>query len=451
MNKRIRQNRLFRLSFNLTMFLSSIILFSSCNDDDLTSESFMIGHELVESTTEIVYFDTLSVELSTVILDSVRTSNTNRLLVGEYSDGDFGMIQSKSFFALSPSDGAFIEDDIYDSLTLVLNYDGYSYGDTLVEQTIKVYALNENIELNDNGYLYSTSDFSYSKTLLGQLTYAPNPTDDFIEIRLSDDLGTEFFTKLVRGDDEFVNSTSFLDYFPGLVVEAESDGNSAIIGFSAVDSNLHMSLYYHRTGFEMEEIEFKMALYDPSYQFNQVSVDRSGTVLESWEEQRESIPSSLTNNQVYVQGITGILTRIEFPSIDMFIELGEKASLIKAELFFEPIKNTYDEIEIPLNTVLYQTDGRNRTFDPIYDEDGSNIQLGLTYIDYLYHENTSISFDLSNYFRYDFIDNYYDPDYGFLLGLSESVFYESFDRIILGGLEHPEHMPKLKVYYMLYN
>jgi hypothetical protein len=452
MNKIIRQGKLYRehLCFSI-LVLCLTITFNSCNNDDFTDETFTIGDNLVEASTEIIYIDTLSVELSTVILDSVPTSNTGSLLIGKYTDGEFGSIQSKGFFALTLGSSDFLSDDVFDSLTLVLNYDGYSYGDTLVEQTINVYALTEDIELNDDGYLYNTSDFNDSKILLGQLTYTPKPSDDYIEIRLSDDLGREFFTKLVNGDDEFASEAEFLDYFPGLLVEAESNGNSAIIGFSAVDTSLYMDLHYHRIDLELEDLEFKFGLYSQSYQFNQINVDRSGTVLDSWTEQRESIPASLTNDQVFVQGVTGVLTRVEFPTIDFLIELGDKASLIKAELFFMPIKNTYDEIEVPSNTVLYQSDRINRIYDPVYYDDGSTVQQGTVSLDYLYHENTSISFDLTNYFKYDFIDNYYNEEYGFLLGIIDSDYNKNFNRIILGGLNNRDYKPKLKVYYMLYD
>ena len=256
---------------------------------------------------------------------------------------------------------------------------------------------------------------------------------------------------MINDDDEFASTSSFLEYFPGLVVETESSGSSAIIGFSSSSSDLYMNLYYHRPGIVIEELEYKISLYDSSYQFNKIDVDRSGTVLDSWTEQKKDIPASLTNNQVFAQGITGVLTRVEFPTLDMFIELGDLVSLINAEVIFTPIKKTYSEIDVPSNTVLFQTDGHNRIYDPIYDIYGSAFQQGSTIVDSVYHEETSISFDLTNYFIYDFQDNYYDPDYGFLLGLYEDDNYKTFDRVILGGLKNHDYKPKLKIHYISYD
>lgn len=427
-----------------------LLLVWACNEDDLSNKSFTIGDDLVETSTEIIYIDTLSVNLSTVILDSVSTSNTYRMLIGNNTDGNFGAIQAGTFLELAPPSVSIGEEAVFDSLTLVLGYDGYYYGDTIEEQLLSVHALTEAIEVNADGYLYNTSNFAYNSTPLGQRSSAPTPGGGSLEIRLADSLGALFFQKLLNEDQELATESSFLEYFPGLHIRTLNH-NGAVIGFSISDSASYLALHYHVINFEREEHAAVFDIVNPSDQFNKISVDRTGTNLEAWEEQRYEVSSGITQEEVYLQGGTGILTRVEFPSIDLFVELGEQASLLRAELVFEPIKGTYNQYPLPENMVLYQTDGVNRLYTPVYTSDGESIQNGYTIIDYQYHENTSISFDLTNYLRADFLDNYYDEDYGFMLGLSSTDNCKVLDRAILGTRFCNSNQPKLKVYYMLYD
>lgn len=446
------RNKTLKTKFPLLIPIIVIsLLISSCNEDDLADEAFTIGDEFVSTSTRVIYQDTFSVELSTVILDSVRTSGTGAILVGRYEDGPFGTITAQSYFQVAYAEEDILEDDVFDSITLCIRTSGYYYGDTLIEQRINVYRLLDKLEPHDNGNLYNTSNILYDQNPLGIHSYKPRPgKNEYVEIRLNDELGLEFFQKMKNNDEEMTDSVLFLEYFKGVAIGPGDDLNAAIIDFSAVDSGAYLNLHYHRIDFDKNELEAHFKITNSSNQFNKIEVDRSNTVLNSWTQQRDAIPSSETNNQVFVQGITGLLTNIEFPSLDNILEYGDDAKLIKAELMFSPVKNTYDQIGIPDNTVLYQTDRINRLYTPVYDLTGESVQYGATYVDNLYHENTSISFDITNYLLYDFQDDYYNQDYGFMLGLSDPEYQQTFDRIILGGLNNHNHKPILKIHYMLY-
>ncbi len=458
------------------VFLGVILLFSvtSCNEDDLTDESFTIGDNLVESTTRVVYTDTISVSTSTVILDSVVTSGKEIAQVGHYKDEYLGDITAKSYIQLNRPDNTFSSDInyTYDSLRLIVNFTGNSYGDTLQEQTIYVYRLDEELEegetsvidyyededYDDPGYyFYNTTSFKYSESgLLGKYTYTPQPNhpeDTYLEIPLSDSLGQELLEKLILGEDDdydMADDEHFAEYFKGLVLVAENTGeNGAIIEFNAADSGIYMNLYYH-SGLATGHNDLEAAFYGESdLQFNQITSDRTGTPLENWEKRSIDLPSSETDNKTFLQGALGVFTRIEFPGLDYFLYEGENAVILSAQLELYPTKGTYKDFPISDNLVLFSSENYNRVGGRLYSSSG-DVETGYVYLDDATNVDTYIAFDLTNYLISDLLDGYHDEDFGFLCGLNYTDFNTSLDRVVLGGKEDKDFDPVLKVYYLLY-
>ncbi|MEQ8533946.1 MAG: DUF4270 family protein, partial [Imperialibacter sp.] len=100
-----------------------------------------VSVDLIDDITpDFIIIDTLTLDVSTVRLDSFVTSDTERLLVGRYEDEYIGEITSTSFFEVAYQDYSFYPPAAsrFDSLTLVLYYD-YNYFDTLQTQTIDVF------------------------------------------------------------------------------------------------------------------------------------------------------------------------------------------------------------------------------------------------------------------------------------------------------------------------
>src|SRR6478609_1092124 len=115
-----------------------------------------------------IYVDTFSVEMSTVLIDSLVTSTASRMLAGSYIDADLGKVTASSYFQLSlngidvDGDGhediiaAGTVDPVYDSLVLVLPY-SYSYGDNTQNQTFHINRVNQTMNYVANtGYLYNS-------------------------------------------------------------------------------------------------------------------------------------------------------------------------------------------------------------------------------------------------------------------------------------------------------
>jgi len=131
----------------ITLLLSTVIciISFSCNKDNT------IGAEGTSGNIENIYIDTCTVNISTVYIDSIPTSTSDRLLVGAYQTPKLGLVESATFFQMSlhgndiNHDGRedivdlnTIPNPVYDSIVLVLHRI-YRYGDTTQMQTINVH------------------------------------------------------------------------------------------------------------------------------------------------------------------------------------------------------------------------------------------------------------------------------------------------------------------------
>ena len=182
----------------------------------------------------ISYVDSVSVKVSTVLLDSLITSNTSRLLVGYHKDEKLGPITAKAIFQLAVTPPVFLDRRTteYQSLRLFLKRDGYSYYDTTNTQTISVYQLSNKIRLF-NGFLYNTSKFTIDKSAppLGTLTFAPRPHHiDSLEIPLPDSLGQELMTMAQKSDPRLQSSDEFIKFFKGLALIPDSSNHASAAG-----------------------------------------------------------------------------------------------------------------------------------------------------------------------------------------------------------------------------
>ncbi|MBN2775033.1 MAG: DUF4270 family protein, partial [Prolixibacteraceae bacterium] len=226
--------------------LSFIILFlvSSCTEDETSSVS--IGENFINSQSTIAMVDSFTVKMSTVLLDSVPTSGNETLLAGTYTDEFLGKVSASGYFQLTLNDSAIVnQESVFDSLTLILHFTRESYGDTTQYQELNVHRVLQDIEEHEDGNLYNTSSIPYSTEPLGSKSIMAKPHKSTeLEIRLSDELGLEFFDKMKNRSEEFNTTADFRDYFKGLVI-VPGDNNTSVLTFSATDSLLAMVLYSH--------------------------------------------------------------------------------------------------------------------------------------------------------------------------------------------------------------
>lgn len=291
-----------------------------------------------EVSFEIVSWDTLTVDMYTIHIDSVETNSPARLLAGEVEHNELGLIEAEAYFQLSP-DLEYSVDDLKDGefqdAFLTLYYDRYYYGDTTALMQLEVYELAEEMELDDELKLYNHSTFEIKSDLtnqaisLGSYTFSPRPyAQDSVEIPLEDTFAKALFEVL---KEDQIATGDFLDLLHGLKIRSLTTG--AIIGFQPA---LALKLNYLD---KSESVSVERTLYLTSsttaIQFNHIEAEGIDGVFPDSEE--EKLSSELTNNLAYVQSGLGLAIRVEMPYLKHLLSADETPLIdeVKLELVFE--------------------------------------------------------------------------------------------------------------------
>lgn len=349
----------------MLFFLVTIV---SCGTDTDAGE-FVVGSDYLALNNKVVLIDTVTVEMSTINFDSLVTSSQNRILVGNYDDPIFGKVKSNSYFQLSPdayslnNGGSDTETTnyVFDSIAMILKYDNYYYGDTTKVQTFDIHRLTQKVKPNtEDASFYNNSVLSYSDESIGTISYKPRPTEkDSITIKMNDAFGAALFQKLKKR--EITDFDSFSEYLKGLVLVSSTSNSSSVIGFHAATSKVR--LYYSKYQADTEDTPYivDFTISEATKQFNSISLDKAGTLLQNLPISSSKLSSSLTNRQSFIQSGTGVACRIDFPNIKQLKYISDKGAIVSAELLLKPVNNTYSE-QYPLSDSLkvYVADNLNR-------------------------------------------------------------------------------------------
>jgi hypothetical protein len=432
-----------------SLLLNSIItvslLITSCSGD---KNEFTIGEEFIESETSIQLVDTFSVRLSTVLSDSLPTSVIDTILVGNYRDNLFGRVTCNSYFEIGlPENDDILPDDYYDSMTITLPYTGYVYGDTLNPLCLHVYRLTEEILADaQTGYLFNTSSFEHEAEPLATLIVEPMPkTDDSLEFRISDAFGEMIFDMLRLNDSDIGSESAFLQFFKGLVIKADTNYNSSIVGFDASSGDVKLTLYTHRIGEFEETIEYEFPLINVEKQFNEIKYNFNNSILSAYDFSGNAIPSDEMDNKSFTQGGVGLMTKIEFPWLNEFL-LFENSAILKVELIIKPARLSYNTFSLPENIYLYNTDRHNQLGDILYDSDG-NVLTPDFENDELFYEGTSYTYNITDFIKDEMSDSYFDTEHGLIMTFSYEEYLCSLNRVVFEALDDAA---MLKIYYVKY-
>lgn len=123
---------------SLYSLFAVLAIFCACQD-----ENSQLGKSLVESSFYNVYADTCSVDISTILLDSIETRGDSICQLGHYRSSAWGEVSATYYAEYSTSDFTPNTDYTYtlDSLVLRMIPSGHFWGDTLTQQRISIYRL----------------------------------------------------------------------------------------------------------------------------------------------------------------------------------------------------------------------------------------------------------------------------------------------------------------------
>ncbi len=314
------------------MLLCLTVLFG-CNEPDTIGLDVLPGSDSLN----VEYFDTVTVETSYQIDDSLRTDayyadvalGSSHFLIGQYTDAVFGTSSASFYAQFKPKNGIDFSGKSFDSLVLNLAYLSSYGGDTSLLQTFEVYEITE--DMVDTAAYYSDKTFAASSTLIGQRTFSINEIKDSITVigtdttkiapRLRITLDPAFGQHIFDGSP--ISVDGFKTKVKGLYVKATGASSGNIITFNAASSQSSMVLYYKDDSTEsvLDSLPFYMYESDGKIpRVNRFDHDYAGFGFDFTK-----------TDKAYVQSMSGIKTKITFPYLEALKSLGSIA-INKAEL-----------------------------------------------------------------------------------------------------------------------
>ncbi len=438
-------------------------------------ENFVVGDNFINDQTGIVKIDTLTLKSSIVKFDSIQTDSPGRFLAGGNYNSISGYKNVNSFMTMAFDDNIDNIKFTFDSLCLILNYDKYYAGDTMVTQTLSVHRVLEEMKLDDKDHhLYSNSNFKYDATPLGSVSLKPKPISeaDSVSIRLSDKLGIQLAQMIKDKTDTITSSDMFLKFFRGIVIKSEKNVKSAIFGYRTSDSGStdksststtaatgriktrpQFRLYYHknRDAEDEGELYYKFSFVKDGIHFNQFSEDLSGSLLDGIENTRNERNTKLTDNHSIAQSGIRIFTKIKIPYIDNLLQIGDNSALVGAQLRIYPIKGTYGYIngvpDLPDSLYVYGGDNRNELISQItLSGSSSSYAYALLTVENDVEKNVYYRIDISTFLESE-LATVTETNKSLMIGYGSKGAMNTAEHVILGGVNSGKYKPVLDVYY----
>jgi hypothetical protein len=409
-----------------------------------------------DNSTNVIAVDTFSIKLSTVFLDSFPTSGSGTMLLGQYKDPYFGNIGSRSFSEITyPGTLPTLSTlSVFDSMELIMEINKNFYGDTTKVQRFEVSQLTRLLDYPGiQTAFYNINSIPFDPTVLGSVDVQINPTAGFtsqktgdsVKIRLPDAMGMQFFNLLFNQSDTVKNSNTFRGFFKGLAIYPDPTLPGAIYGFK---DSIFVRLHYHEPGVVYQPLFVDFPYTNRNNQFNNITVDRTGTPIEAISRQNPEIPSAASGNAAYLQSATSVYVKLLFPTISRLLQYPDYLSVMKAELVIKPVDGTYSPIySLPPQVNLSTTTEANTLGTTLSSGTGN-----LT-VDYLYGANTSYSYDVTSYIQQQILKGVEDNGKnGLLLTIPASSYNTSFNRVVVGDQFSPLKVNQisLKIFYASY-
>ena len=447
------KSRKLRFYFGLLAIVLIAFVLHSCTKADVT-----FGQQWVDNDyTKTNMVDTFTPQLSTIYQDSFPSNGTGYGLIGVYRDPAFGVVQASTYLRLQPPaiKQAIVDSlagAVYDSAVVFMKLKNNEYGDTTQTLTLNVYQLARQINYYDNtSNLYNTSSFPVNSTPIGTGTFTLNPnipqplTGDTLQIRLNDVLGQDMFTRLKTFNPYMQNPTDFLTYFNGIKISGTATNNNGFI-FNIQDS-ARIRIYYTIQGLGQRIRQYsEFYLNGNQYQFNSVSVDRTGTPLGNVGigSSNRNISSTLTGNLAYLQQTTGTAVKVTFPSIQDIANQPNYLRLVRAILTVWPSYNTYlPYYAVPTSLSIVPT----ANYSNAYIESAGT--PASPYMDPILRQY-SYAFDITNYINNTELTSVDLSGRGLILFLPSSMYKTRMNRLVIGDVVNRERSGgiKLQLYYI---
>ncbi|WP_162558743.1 DUF4270 family protein [Robertkochia solimangrovi] len=425
---------------NAIFILFGIVLLTACSPD--TYDDFTAGEDFTDSSARIIYIDTFSVAVSTFKLDSLATSSATRLLAGQYQDPYFGTVRSEAYFELSPSSFDIPKQATLDSVALILGFDTYYYKDTLKLNHYNIHLIQDELTSDDNS-LYNTSVFGYDATSIASIEFYPQPNfSDSLYIRIPWEVGENIFDPIRSG---IVDETPDLrEVFKGLTIQPTTDDDGTVLGYSKDQGDTYLRFYYTiPSEIQDESLTYDMYILDNDVSsYNKTSATRDNSFFNKLTDQDITLRSSETDSMSYVQGSTGYMTSISFPTLRNLFDLPNKGVVLNASLTIYPLIHDTEVFRDSLTVSLLNN--HNEVESQLSDD-----FVGSVYATLLYDEEFQqyyYTLPIDGYIEDKLNETYITED---AITIHPNSFNSTVDQLIIN--DQGEYRPKLIVKYGIYD
>jgi hypothetical protein len=445
----------------------------SCNSDSF--ELHDVGDNLVKPSTNVIITDTVSIKASTVIKDSIQTQSSGQLIIGRYEDPYIGDIKATTYTRLAymgTSSISSIDDEtIIDSVVFVASIGTRYYGDTLKTAHFGFHTITEDMDPNDNSLkegdvTYKNIDklpykadpsFSFSidvkpnrKNYAGTAAYEyrfpidKSFADPFIEEAL---IENGFVTP--SRETIFTKSTLWKEKLKGFAIVPKDDDNSCIFNFlNDANSSARIIIYYrgndtfYDDGVKYRTLELK---FNPSISFSNFEIENPKNNIDKLSDQKVDVSTTETNNLAFIQNGVGLSTKLVFPYLSSYRDVGTSNTVLKAELLVYPLEDSFnDETHLPTNVSLAfsQLNEDNIVVGSVVDGSSTAIRGAWVY-DKFTESESYISYDITNYVTQQiYKENQSVETDGLEISFTDAL---NLERLILDNRKDSDRRIKLKL------
>jgi len=314
---------------NAAFYILLTVLFA-CNDPDI------IGLDLPGSARFTITNDSIdNFTIKTVSEDSLRSDESQNLLLGQINDPIFG--ENKGSFCtqmlLTNNNIDAINGIEVDSVFLTYSISDH-YGDLNESEDleINVYQLSEDI-YKDSNY-YSDESFNYdpnNHVTNYFINEGDSSTSSFINIQLDNSFGEMIMNE--TGGSNMIDNVAFLEFFKGLYLEATA--SNTILYLNPIADKSRFSIYYH-------EIEGDTAL---SFDF-ELGGDATRINMFNKKDINDITPDV---NEIFIQSMAGYKAEFDFTNLEEIQTKCLGKSINRVTIDFEAFENN----DYPLHEKLY--------------------------------------------------------------------------------------------------
>lgn len=431
------------LTSSLLIFLTAALLFSCKKDIS------KIGVDVVgENPLKVIYMDTVTVEVYSELIDTLRTDELSSHVVGTIKDPVFGTLNASVYnqfhLEIGDENHSFGDGAVLDSIVLYIAYgEVETYGDADYMQHLTVFELGENLDKTSTYYSF---DNTRTKQAIGQINFVPNyDTIDLYDYsidnidtarivrRLAIPLSEELGNRFLEQTNIYASNEDFLEAFKGIYITTLNE-NLPSSGGSTINLDFENDLTYIRLYYTNDE-HIAGDTLDYTYSLNFDYIVNLNTArysnfnhydyVDASPEFRSQVidgDQSLGEEMIYMQGLAGVRTVIKFPYLNAIDDYYNYA-VNEAKLFLHDIDDSEPKLPaIPSLTLSQRVEVDSvLNYYTIRDAASGNVYFSGKYVEE----------DMRYYFR---ITQY-------IQDLIKGETYDNELRLeIIGGAVHPNRL-----------